>query len=243
MPTECNAAEQGVGSKCNQCEGNKAYDHRRLTGGSPEKAMSLRDSGHPTPIPAQPSAAPPALSRNRPANTTNAWFDCIRTMQSRLQSTMSLPTPHHMHPNPIDWYSCPDCVFDRCLQTFRRPYEYGRLEMIRWTVNDQALGCLAVGTPVTRRPPHRSLRAELPHKAPTSGTNAQSLFRIRMKGSHRWEPFRSQSVHTLSSDPVTLAPSPQRPEPKTSHLILESIEFPLVAWHGVVLEVSLYHAP
>ena len=33
----------------------------------------------------------------------------------------------------------------------------------------------AVGTPVTRRPPHRSLRAELPHKAPTSGTDAQTL--------------------------------------------------------------------
>ena len=28
---------------------------------------------------------------------------------------------------------------------------------------------VAVGTPVTRRPPHRSLRAELPHKAPTLG--------------------------------------------------------------------------
>jgi hypothetical protein len=33
----------------------------------------------------------------------------------------------------------------------------------------------AVGTPVTRRPPHRSLRAELPHKAPTSGVDAQTL--------------------------------------------------------------------
>ena len=64
-----------------------------------------------------------------------------------------------------------------------------------------------------------------------------------MESSYRWEPFRRQSVHTLSSDPVTLAPSPQRPEPKTSHLILESIEFPLIAWHGIVLEVSLYHTP
>jgi len=81
----------------------------------------------------------------------------------------------------------------------------------------------AVGTPVTRRPPHRSLRAELPHKAPTSGTDAQSLFGIRMKGSHRWEPFRSQSVHALSGNSVALAPSPQRPEPETTHLILESV--------------------
>ena len=33
----------------------------------------------------------------------------------------------------------------------------------------------AVGTPVTRRPPHRSQRAELPHWAPTSGNDAQTL--------------------------------------------------------------------
>ena len=33
----------------------------------------------------------------------------------------------------------------------------------------------AVGTPVTRRPPHRSQRAELPHWAPTSGVDAQTL--------------------------------------------------------------------
>ena len=35
--------------------------------------------------------------------------------------------------------------------------------------------CFAVGTPVTRRPPHRSQRAELPHWAPTSGVDAQTL--------------------------------------------------------------------
>ena len=35
---------------------------------------------------------------------------------------------------------------------------------------------VAVGPPVTRRPPHRSLRAELPHKAPASGRNAQTRF-------------------------------------------------------------------
>ena len=91
-------------------------------------------------------------------------------------------------------------------------------------------------------PPHRSLRAELPHKAPTSGSDAQSLFGIRVNGSHRWEPFRSQSVHAFTINPVALAPSPQRLEPETVHLILESIEFPLIAWHGVVLEMSLHDA-
>ena len=34
---------------------------------------------------------------------------------------------------------------------------------------------IAVGTPVTRRPPHRSQRAELPHWAPALGKDAQAL--------------------------------------------------------------------
>ncbi len=63
-----------------------------------------------------------------------------------------------------------------------------------------------------------------------------------MKSSHWWEPFGSQSVHSLPSNPVTLAPSPQRLKPKTVHLILESVEFPMIAWHSVILEVSLYNA-
>ena len=39
---------------------------------------------------------------------------------------------------------------------------------------------VAVGTPVARRPPRRSQRAELPHWAPTSGGDAQALFGIGM---------------------------------------------------------------
>jgi len=34
---------------------------------------------------------------------------------------------------------------------------------------------IAVEPPVTRRPPHRSLRAGLPHKAPASGRNVQAM--------------------------------------------------------------------
>ena len=37
---------------------------------------------------------------------------------------------------------------------------------------------ITVGTPVTRRPPHRSQRSELPHWAPALGKDAQALFRI-----------------------------------------------------------------
>jgi hypothetical protein len=40
---------------------------------------------------------------------------------------------------------------------------------------------VAVGIPVTRHPPHRSRRAELPHRALASGSNAQALCRVRMQ--------------------------------------------------------------
>jgi vitamin B12 transporter len=40
---------------------------------------------------------------------------------------------------------------------------------------------VAVGMPVTRHPPHRSRRAELPHRALASDSNAQALCRVRMQ--------------------------------------------------------------
>jgi len=43
-----------------------------------------------------------------------------------------------------------------------------------------AAGCVAVGMPVARHPPHRSLRADLPHRAPASGSDAQAVFRVRV---------------------------------------------------------------
>jgi hypothetical protein len=46
-----------------------------------------------------------------------------------------------------------------------------------------ALDMVAVGMPVTRHPPHRSRRAELPHRALASGSNAQALCRVGMQDS------------------------------------------------------------
>ena len=49
---------------------------------------------------------------------------------------------------------------------------------------------VAVEPPVTRRPPHRSLRAGLPHKAPASGRNVQTMFRIGVHDPQFWHPYR-----------------------------------------------------
>jgi hypothetical protein len=48
----------------------------------------------------------------------------------------------------------------------------GRVESIG---ENKAIIQVAVGMPVTRHPPHRSGHEELPHPAPTSGSNAQTL--------------------------------------------------------------------
>jgi hypothetical protein len=45
----------------------------------------------------------------------------------------------------------------------------------------KALSAVAVGIPVTRDPPHRSQRAELPHWAPTSDHGVIPLFRPGMQ--------------------------------------------------------------
>ena len=44
---------------------------------------------------------------------------------------------------------------------------------------------VAVGTPVTRGPPHRSRRALLAHRAPTSGSDAQAL--VEVERMRRWQ--------------------------------------------------------
>ena len=57
------------------------------------------------------------------------------------------------------------------------------LPWILWVVGSKAgevarrASLVAVGTPVTRDPPHRSQRAELPHSAPTSGCDAKPVVR------------------------------------------------------------------
>ena len=45
---------------------------------------------------------------------------------------------------------------------------------------------VAVGTALSGRPPHRSQRAGLPHWAPTSGDDAQTLLGIGMQNPGTW---------------------------------------------------------
>ena len=84
--------------------------------------------------------------------------------------------------------------------------------------------CLATHknlVPITRR-------AELPHRAPTSGRNAQALFGIGMQYADRWKPLGCQAIHTFARDPVALAPSSQGAKPQSVYLIAQDLELPLI---------------
>ncbi len=52
---------------------------------------------------------------------------------------------------------------------------------------------VAVGTAIA--PPHRSRRAELPHRAPTLGRDAEPHVWERMPNARRWQPAADQSSH------------------------------------------------
>src|SRR5262249_14654145 len=74
---------------------------------------------------------------------------------------------------------------------------------------------VAVGMPVTRHPPHRSRRAALPHRALTSGRDAQALRGIRMQDLGFGEPSLCACVHARPCHPVALTTSAQRLTPIT----------------------------
>jgi hypothetical protein len=76
----------------------------------------------------------------------------------------------------------------------------------------------AVGTPVTRRPSHRSQRAELPHWAPTSGSDVHAQVRVWMTNAGPWEPAVNESVHSFPVEAMALATTKQHFVPKTTHM-------------------------
>ena len=58
---------------------------------------------------------------------------------------------------------------------------------------------VAVGMPVTRHPPHRSVHEELPHTALALGHDGKPLFRSGVWYSGSWEPKVNNLDHSLPS--------------------------------------------
>src|SRR6266704_772396 len=81
-----------------------------------------------------------------------------------------------------------------------------------------ASAAIAVGTPITERPPHRTVRAAFPHTAPTSGVDGELAVCApapvtRLPGT---EPGTCYAVpHSLWPPPLA-PPAPQRIAPRCS---------------------------
>jgi hypothetical protein len=72
---------------------------------------------------------------------------------------------------------------------------------------------VAVGTPVARRPPHRSGRAALPHPALTLGSNGTHQPRVAMADPWRGSPPHDKVPHPRPWDVSSLAPPVQHSPP------------------------------
>src|SRR6266852_714214 len=101
---------------------------------------------------------------------------------------------------------------------------------------------IAVGTALAGGPPRRSQRAELPHWAPASGTNAKAHVREGMRHAGGRQPPIRQAVHALPVQAGALAAAPQRLVPVPCHLGAERRHRLAVAGHGVVSAVPSHHA-
>ena len=67
---------------------------------------------------------------------------------------------------------------------------------------------VAVGTTITDRPPHRSVRARLRIRLPPRMTGVKTLHRIRMDNAGDWNPSVHEAVEPIHGDPAALAAAP-----------------------------------
>ncbi len=96
---------------------------------------------------------------------------------------------------------------------------------------------IPVGTMVTHRPPDRSVRAELPHTAPTRSFGVKPLRRERVNNPARGQVFLDQAFEPSPRHPGALTSPHQCVPPCAVHLAEKSPQAAHVAWYRVVVEV------
>ena len=99
---------------------------------------------------------------------------------------------------------------------------------------------IAVGTQVTPRPPHRSVRAQLRHTAPTLGGNGKANAWPWMKDVGFREKVTGQPCHPRPREFVLLTAAPQRSQPEAHHIEAKGAECRKVGRHSVVRKVAPY---
>src|SRR5262245_53337819 len=101
-------------------------------------------------------------------------------------------------------------------------------------------GTIAVGTRITPRPPHRSVRARLRHTAPTLGGDGKTNAWPWVKDLGLREEVSGQLWHPFPRKAVLLTAAPQRAEPEARHMVAKGAECRIVGRHGVIGEIAPY---
>jgi hypothetical protein len=102
---------------------------------------------------------------------------------------------------------------------------------------------VAVGTPVAQRPPHRPVRAALPHTVLASGNNADTDGRIRMADTGEWEPPVRETFHPVPDQPVFMASPFQGFPAQPADLLAEPRYGGCIHRYSIIADVPSYDGP
>ena len=91
---------------------------------------------------------------------------------------------------------------------------------------------------IADHPLHRSGRAALPHPAPTSGDDAQTLGRIGMADAGGWQPSAQQGPHATPGQMISLTAPSQHSPPHQGHRSSEGNDCGAVHRDAVVAYVT-----
>ena len=101
---------------------------------------------------------------------------------------------------------------------------------------------VAVGMPVTRHPPLRSVHEELPHTAPALGYNAKPLEGVWVFRFSRGYPRFDQPPEPHPGKiPCFVAATPHSVQPRPYYLGSKGISAASIAGHAIIVEVTLHH--
>ena len=100
---------------------------------------------------------------------------------------------------------------------------------------------VTVGTEITPRPPRRSRRALLTHRAPPSGSGVEAVDGLGMEDSDWREEAIDEPGVSLPVHERLLATSPERAQPIPAHLSKEPPQARVIAGDGEIVEVPFEH--
>src|SRR5208282_2155930 len=100
---------------------------------------------------------------------------------------------------------------------------------------------VAVGIRLSPYPPRGSVRADFPHTALASGSDAQTARGIRMADTGRRQPAADEPLHSLPQYATFLAPSSQDVVPEVAHGETKMSQSISVARYSEVTEMPTHH--